>query len=246
MQIEHVLEERIAVSAIALLAAAVYGLAGARTSSCSAQSAPARYTVAAVALALLPLCWIGPVPPVASYGVLCMALASVYVVDTLKQERARRRRVASLEPRPPADALPIVWIATAAASAFMLAPYVVLGEEPVAASFVALCALATAAFAWRVATAPEQLAGNDVRAERKADRALRGMRAGVASVLAIGSIMVFMSFENSSLPSVLPLQRTLLSVAQTIWVSFGISIVLWWRWCTRGLHGSGASFPVDP
>ncbi len=55
MQPESLVGQRVAVSAVALLAALVYGFAGARMSGCAEQSAAARFAVAAGALTLMGL-----------------------------------------------------------------------------------------------------------------------------------------------------------------------------------------------
>ncbi len=247
MHPEILLEQRAAVSALSLVAALIYGVAGARASGCAEQSAAARYAVAAVALVIAALGSVGPISPAILYGVLCLMLVSVYGADVLKQERARRRRVASLALRPVADAVPTFWIGTAAASSFMLTPYVVLDQQRIAALLVGFCALATAAIAWRVATAPVQLAGKDVASERVHDRTMRCMRSGIASVLAVGSIMVFISFENSELRSVLPLQRALHFASLGLWVTFAIWVVavcIWAAWHVRRFETT--SFPTAP
>jgi len=167
--------------------------------------------------------------PVVGYGLLCLSLVSVFLFDLLREERARRRRVASLTPRPPADAVPTFWVAIAGLSLLMLGPYVLLGEERPAAVMVGICALVMAGIAWRIASAPLQLEGNDLVAERVRTRASRSLRAGMTAVLAIGSIFVFIAFENAELPIVLPLQHTFLLVSFLGWLGLWAWVMLYWR-----------------
>ena len=141
--------------------------------------------------------------------------------------------------RPVADIVPTVWVALAVAAGLMLAPYVFLDEQRVAAVIVGFCAFVMAGIAWRIASAPRQLFGEDVRYERVRDRYSRTRKAGVTAVVAIGTIMVFMSFVNYNLATVLPLQRTLLSVSWWTWALSGVSLILY---CTYlGRHAASTS-----
>lgn len=187
-----------------------------------------RLLVAPVALVIGVLVGLGAVPPVVGYGLLCLAMVSVYLV---REEHARRRRVASLAPRPMVDAVPMVWIASAAASAFMLTPYVVFAEQRAAALMVGACALVMAAIAWRIASAPVELTGTDVPLERVRDRVWRSRRAGIAAVLAIGIVFVFISFVNAELTVVMPVQRVFLLVSLLGWAA----LAAWVAWYVHRL-----------
>jgi hypothetical protein len=59
------------------------------------------------------------------------------------------------------------------------------------------------------------------------DRRSRTRKAGVTAVIAMGSIMVFISFVNYNLPAVLPLQRNLLSVSWWTWALAGAWVILY-------------------
>ncbi len=221
MQSEEFLQ-RLVVSVVAVLAAVVYASGwGPGTLS--------RFIVAPVALVIAVLVALGIVPPVVAYGLVCLALVSVYL---LREEHARRRRVASLAPRSAADVVPTVWVLCAAASALMLTPYVVFGEQRAAALMVGICALVMAAIVWRIASAPVQLAGGDIQSERMRDRAMRSRRAGITAVLAVGSIMVFISFVNAELPVVMPVQRIFHLASFVVWVAL-------WAWETWYVHHLG-------
>ena len=185
-----------------------------------------RFVVAPVALVIAVLVGLGIVQPAVAYGLVALAGVSAFLFNQLQEEHARRRRVASLVPRAATEIVPAVWILSAAASALLLTPYVVLGEQRAAALMVGICALAMAAIAWRIASAPAQLAGGDIRSERMRDRAMRSRRTGLTAIVAVGSVFVFLSLVNSELPVVTPLQRLfdftslIVSVALLAWVAW--------------------------
>jgi hypothetical protein len=221
------------VSGFAVLAAILFVVLAARAARCDVGTALSRFAVAAVALVIAMLVFLRVASPVVGYGMLCLALVSVYLFDLLQEERARRRRVASLTPRPAAEATPAAWVAIAAASVLMLAPYVILGEQRAAALMVGICALVMAGIGWRVASAPVLLKGDDVRSERIRDRALRFRRVGLSAVVAVGSIMVFIGFVNRDLPAVLPLQRILSSASFVTWAGLLAWVMLYWQHLDR-------------
>ena len=185
-----------------------------------------RYCIAAVALGIALLVLPGIVSPVVGYGLLCLALGSKYLFDLLHDERARRRRVAPLTPRPFADVVPTIWIALAATSVLMLTPYVMLGEERAAAFLVGACVLGLAAIAWRITTAPVQLEGEcNPHAERMHDRAMRYRKAGLSCVIAIGTIMVFVDFVYSGLA----FQRLFGLLSMGLWAGLAVWVILYSR-----------------
>lgn len=222
--------DRIAIFTFALLVVGVYGWSGLREPRWSPE-AISRIAVALVAAVIAALVAFGMAAPVVAYGLLCLALVSVFAFDLLQEERERRRRIASLASRPSADVIPTVWIVCAAMSPVMLLPYMMLGEQRAAALMVGVCALAMALIAWRIASAPVQLAGGDIRSERARDRARRSRRAGVASVISVGSIFVFVTFVNADLPVVTPLQRLLVPASMSLWAV----LLAWQMWYVRHL-----------
>lgn|GEM_PF-1442034 len=221
--------ELAATSAFAGSVLIIYGILGIRQRRCDPVSARKSFAVALLALVLALLMLPQVLSPVVGYSLLCLALAGSQLFDLLQDERARRRRVASLAPRPNAEAIPTVWVALAVASALLLAPYVILGEQRAAAVIAGVCAFVMAGISWRIASAPVQLHGEDIRQERMRERAARMRKAGVAAVIAMGSIMVFISFVNSQLPTVLPLQRTLLNVSWWTWAVSGVWVIVYSR-----------------
>ena len=222
--------QSVAISAVAVLGAIVNVVLGIRVGRCDTTSALSRFVVAFVAIAVAVLVFVPIISPVVGYGMLCLALVSVFLFDLLREEHTRRRRVASLTPRAAADVVPSVWVAITVSSVLMLAPYVVLGEQRAAALMVGVCAFVMAGIAWRIASAPVQLDGEDIHIERIRDRASRSRKAGLTAVLAIGIIFVFISFVNSDLPAVLPVQRILLLVSFATWAGLWAWVTLYWRY----------------
>jgi hypothetical protein len=199
-------------------------------------SALSRFLIASVALVIAALTILRVISPVVAYGALCLALVSVFLFDLLRAEHARRRRVASLAPRPAAEVVPTVWVAIAVASVLMLAPYVIFDQQRAAAFMVGICALVMAGIAWRIASAPVQLKGLDIQSERMRDRASRFKRAGLSTVVAVGSIMVFIGFVGFDSPAELPWQRILHVVAFVTWTGLLAWVMLYWRRLERLSH----------
>ncbi|MHB8433301.1 MAG: hypothetical protein ACYC8W_07070 [Candidatus Tyrphobacter sp.] len=236
-------EQSLFVSAMAAIAGVVYVGHAVRArryetrpaTSCDEGPSWPRYGVAVVAFALAALVLLGIVQPVIGYAVLCLAMVSVFVADLAYEERARRRRIASLSPRPRADLVPASWAILAALSAFMVAPYAVESSARAAAIIIGMCTLVMAAMAWRIAAAPEQLAGRDPRAERILDRASRARRSGLTSALAVGIVFVLASFfnENESRALVTPLEFAINFTSLGVWAGIWAWQALYVRRLTR-------------
>jgi hypothetical protein len=222
-------DQNLAIAATALLATVVYGFLCIRNRHRDPTWARALFAVAFVAFVIAVVVLLQVLSAVVGYSLLCLALAGFQLADLLQDEhaRARQRRVALLSRRPAAEVATIVWVALAAASVLLLTPYVVFNEERAAATIVGVCALVMTAIAWRIASAPAQLYGENIQSERMRDRRSRARKAGITAVVAMGSVMVFISFVNYNLPAVLPLQRILLSVSWWTWALSGASVVLY-------------------
>ncbi len=201
----------LAVGAFAVSAAIAYALRAVRTGRGDVPSALSNFFAVVASLIIGALVLLHVASAVVGYAVLCLALAIFQLFDLLQDEQVRRRRAASLVPRPAAEAVPTVWVAVAAASVLILAPYVILGEQRGAALMVGTCALIIAGIAWRVASGPVQLRGENIRDERMRDRASRTRKAGVPAVIAIGSIFVFISFREFQPARRAPVATTLAS-----------------------------------
>lgn len=229
------------VAAIAFLAAVVYAFLGLRNRTCDRPYARALFVTALVAFLIGLLALFQIVSPVIGYSFLCLALSGFQLADLLQDEqaRARRRRIAIVAPRPAAELVPTIWVSLAIAAGLMIVPYVILDKQRLAAVIVAVCAFLMAGIAWRIASAPRQLFGEDLRYERMRDRYSRTRKAGLTAVIAMGSIMAFTVFVNHDLHTVLPLLSTLQSVSWWLWALSGISLILY---CTYlGRQSSSAS-----
>ncbi len=210
MLLAHLSEQRLLVSATAGLAALVYTVFAVR--ACGALAAGARWAVAAGSVALIALLLDGVVAPEIGYALLCLLIVTVYLVDVVQEERERRRRVASLAPRPRVDIAPAIWMVVALLCAALVTPYALESAHRVAAVIVGLGAVAMAAIAWRIATAPQQLAGEDPDAERVKERAYRAIRVGNSSALAVAIVFVFATFVNQTSIAVTGLERGIVAV----------------------------------
>lgn len=229
------LAQTLPVAFVAFLATIVYGFRGMRNLHCDPPYARAFLVTAAVAFVIALLVLFHVVSPAIGYSVLCLALAGFQLADLLQDEhaRARQRRVALLAPRPAAEIIPTIWVVLAVAAGLLLTPYVVLDNQRVAAVIVALCGFVMASIAWRIASAPRQLFGADVRYERMRDRYSRTRKAGLTAVVAMGSIWVFTVFVNFDLHTELPVLRTVQTVSWWMWALSGVSLILYCTYLGR-------------
>jgi hypothetical protein len=139
-------------------------------------------------------------PYVLPYAIVCIGLALITYLGYIQFRRAADRRVAPLERRSVLAALPLVSIvsmlaALAAALMFTVYPSLRLGALAVAAATLLL-----AITAWRIATAPSLLLGEDPQVEYAIDQRLRVGRARGIAVLACAPGGVFAAFAGASLP----------------------------------------------
>jgi hypothetical protein len=227
------ISQNVDIAVVAMVGAIVHVVLGVRTLGCNVASALSRFSAALVEVAISVLVFFAVISPVVGYGLVCLAIVSVFFFDLVQDERTRRRRVASLTPRPAADVVPASWVAIAAFSPLMLAPYVVLDEQRAAALMVGACAFGMAGIAWRIASAPIRLEGEDIQSERLRDVATRSLKVGLTAVVAIGTIFVFISFVNVSLAAVSPLQQNVLFMSSLTW----IVMLAWVSLYARLLYG---------
>ncbi len=181
-----------------------------------------RYAVACVAFATAGCLLAHLIPAAVAYAVLCLAMVTRAVADQISEERAPRRRAAVLGRSRGVDYVLLTWIALTAASAFFLFPYVVSGSDRLSAIVVALCVAAMAFVAWRIASAPPLLFGDDLEAEQNVDRATRATRTGLTCVLAVGTVFVFASFVEGP-PSVNRVRIGIILGAVVVWAGI-------WLW----------------
>jgi len=199
--------ERIMVSAVAVFAGIVYLLAALRVKRNGKGSASARMGIAAFTFLVAGLVALRELDPVIGYSLTALSLVAVSIVDLVREERARVRRIAALAPRPVAEVVPTLWIVAALVSLLALVPYLWLGNERLPATIAGACVLAMAAIAWRIASAPTQLTSANPAKERICEQASRMRKSGMACVLACGIVFVFVNFVNGTLPAVDGVER---------------------------------------
>lgn len=201
-------------------------------------SAPTHFALASVALAIAALEALGALAPVVGYSVLCLALASSFLVGLMFDERARRRRVALLAPRPAIDLVPMLWIVITSLSMLALVPYLLGGIAVGPALGTAGCAIAMVAIAFRIASAPMQLIGEDPQAERLRDRRFRSRRTGATCVIVVGVIFAFVTFANETSPALGGLGRAISIATTIVWVGLALWQIAYDR---RNFHAAARS-----
>ncbi len=229
------LEERVLVTAVGVLAGAVYlGKRG-----CGAVSAAARLLVGVGSLTLAVAVGFAVLEPVIGYALMCLLMVAAFAIDLIQEEHARRRRVASLAPRPRVEFVPALWTLVAVLSATLVLPFIVAGRDVLAALIVGVCTLSMAGIAWRIASAPMQLTGNDPARERIEERASRAQRSGISCVLAVGIEFVFACFTLKE--STAGLSRwTVIALPFALWVLIWTATALYVRSIRRSLHPKAA------
>lgn len=227
---------RMVLSSFSALVGLVVLVLALRARSDGEASGPVRFTLASAAFAIAALEALGELAPVVGYSILCLSLASFFLAELLLAERARRRRVALLTPRPAIDLVPTLWIAVTLLSTLALAPYLLGGIAVAPALITAGCAIAMAAIAFRIASAPTQLTGEDPQAERLRDRLFRSRQTGLICVVAVGILFAFVTFANETSSALGGLGRAI-SVATTIvWVGLAV----WQFWYVRHISSSAS------
>jgi hypothetical protein len=232
------LEERIVVSATGVLAGVVY--LGVARRACGGHSAAARYFVGVGSLLVAAAVGLAVLEPIIGYALVCLFMVLAYAVDLVQDERARRRRVASLAPRSRAELLPALWTIVAALSAGMTVPFALAGHQTVAAYIVAACTLIMAATAWRLASAPMQLTGDNPREERVEERASRALRSGISSALAVAIVFVFSSFALKGVTTSLPVEHQILTLSFALWIVIWATTALYVWGIKRSPRGKAA------
>jgi hypothetical protein len=133
--------------------------------------------------------------------VLCLALAcrAVAYLRIEERERTRGRRAALLQRTPRVDPVLLTWMGFAAASTLLLLPSLLGASDRVSAVAVAVCCVAMILVAWRIATAPKLLSGDDVEAESLLDRKRRIQRTGLVCIIAVGCASFYAAVAKGSI-----------------------------------------------
>lgn len=153
------------------------------------------FTIVMAGLAL-----IKSVPFVLPYALSCLALAAAVVASYLHFRRATERRVAPLVRRTIWTSLPPLAMFSTAICLLGAASFAVYPELRVGLSIVIVSALVLLGVAWRVATAPAILFGDDSQVEYLVDERLRFCRAMSLVALACAPLTVFVAFGWAMLP----------------------------------------------
>lgn len=187
------------------------------------------YAAAAVLFATACACAVHIVSPVVGYALSCLALTSRSMAILLfeERERARRRRAALLEPAPRVDPVLLIWIALAASSTLLILPSLSAGSNRVSAIAVAGCCIAMVLLAWRLATAPRLLSGEDVEAELLLDRMRRIRRTGLTCIVAVGCASFYAVISTGSI--------NVYAIGYGVWFALIVWMVVYLRIASRTL-----------
>ncbi|MGB6984946.1 MAG: hypothetical protein WBD74_03095 [Candidatus Aquilonibacter sp.] len=187
------------------------------------------YAVAGVAFATAVASAAHIFSPAVAYAVLCLAIASSLVADQLGEERvrARGRRAAVLQPTPRVDPVLLTWIALAAASTLLLAPSMFVANQRAVAGTVAISCVAMVILAWRIASAPRLLSGDDVEAEVLLDRTRRIRRTGLVCITAVGCASFYASIAEGSM--------NFSAIGLAVWFALIVWLIVYLRIASRTL-----------
>jgi hypothetical protein len=153
------------------------------------------FTIAMAGLVLFPA-----VPFVLPYALSCLGMAAAIMVSYLHFRRATQRRVAPLVRRSVWASLPPLAMLATAVCLFGTASFAVYPQFRVGVLIVVVAAIALLGVAWRVATAPAILFGDDSQVEYLVDEHLRFCRAMSFVALACAPPTVLVSLGWATLP----------------------------------------------
>jgi hypothetical protein len=164
-----------------------------------------------------------------AYGFFCLAAASRLVAGLLaeERERARGRRAALLQPAPRIDPVLLVWIALATLTTLVFVPSLLVADQRAVAGIVAISVALIVFLAWRIATAPTLLSGDDVEAELVVDRTRRIRRTGSTALVAIAAASFYASIGAGS--------KTLFLVGMALYAVIAIWLMIYLRLASRTL-----------
>jgi hypothetical protein len=171
----------------------------------------------------------GVFSPAVAYGVMCLALSCRLAAGLLaeERERARGRRAALLQRTLRIDPVLLVWIAFAALSTLLVVPSITVAEQRAAAGSVALSVVVMVFLAWRIATAPTLLSGDDIEAELVVDRTRRIRRTGGVAMVAVAAALVYAGIGAGS--------RSLSLAGFALYAVIGIWLMVYLRLVSRTL-----------
>lgn len=154
----------------------------------------ARYIVSGVGFVMMGGVLANFITPAVAYAFLCLAMAGRSLADQIVEEQTPRRRSALIGRSRSIDPVLVIWIALTAVSSLFVIPWFFDGVYRLAAVTVMVCVLTMVVVAWRIASAPPLLFGQDVEAEQVVDRETRVLRTGNACFLTVIAVMLFIAF----------------------------------------------------
>ncbi|MEO6835578.1 MAG: hypothetical protein ABI231_06690 [Candidatus Tumulicola sp.] len=123
-----------------------------------------------------------------------MTYSARIVQVQIAEERAPRRRSVLLGRSRRVDPVLATWIGLTALYSLLLIPWILDDVYRGVAIIVAACVVTMVVVAWRIATAPPLLFGNDLEAEQVVDRETRANRTGTTCFFANVTVFVFIGF----------------------------------------------------
>jgi hypothetical protein len=175
-------------------------------------------------IAMAGLVLVQSLPYVLAYAFSCLAMAAAIMISYLRFRRATERRVAPLVRRSPWKSLPPVAVLACGVGLLGTASFGVYPEFRLDISIVIVSAVALLGVAWRVATAPALLFGEDSQLEYVVDEHLRYCRAISLVSLATAPLVVFVALAWATLPPSAP--HVFDAVTLTVVVAFVIILVM--------------------
>lgn len=157
-------------------------------------SPSARYIVSGVGFVMMAAVLTHLVTPAVAYAFLCLAMAGRSLADQIVEEQTPRRRSTVIGRSRSIDPVLIIWIGLTGVSSLFLIPWLLDSAYLLAAMIVILCVVTMVVVAWRIASAPPLLFGEDLEAEAVVDRETRVIRTGSACFLTIVAVMAFIAF----------------------------------------------------
>jgi hypothetical protein len=141
-----------------------------------------------------------PIPPIVLYAVFCLGFPGFLGVAYLQLRNRQTKRVAQIDVRTAFTVLPTYWYGVAVVAALLPTVDLRSATLRIPAAIVIFCAFALIVTAWRLATMPALLSGDDVPVERFVDDRLRFIRTATTLIFAPGVVFVYFSqmYEHSS------------------------------------------------
>ncbi len=162
--------------------------------------AEARLVVSATGFAMAVAIFFHVVSAAIGYSIISLALATRCIWDQVAEETAPRRRSTILGRHRAVDTVLLVWLALSAASMLVLVPLIGSESTRPSAIGVAVCGALMVGVAWRIASAPPLLSGDDLEAEQAVDNETRAIRTGNTCLMSVGVAAFFAAYAGAREP----------------------------------------------